>query len=94
MSVYVLRHSGAHKWCRRTKYDYGFVAEIGWTDLNTLRDCYAGMDIKARMKQDTCFYCKPPMNPELMPNKTFCSANHAFIYFSNGLKSKVQKNES
>lgn len=92
MGAYVLRHTGAHRWCRRTKYDYGFVAELGWTDLNTLRDCYAGMDIRARMKQNECFYCNPPMNPDMMINKTFCSATHAFIYYSNGQKPKVKSN--
>lgn len=38
-----LRHTGAHLWLMRTDYDYGLVAELGWDDINTLRDCYGGL---------------------------------------------------
>lgn len=38
-----LRHTGAHLWLNRTGYDYGLVAEMGWEDLNTLRQCYGGL---------------------------------------------------
>lgn len=38
-----LRHTGAHLWLMRTNYDYGLVAELGWEDINTLRDCYGGL---------------------------------------------------
>ncbi len=90
--IYVLRHTGAHQWCRWTNYDYGFVADLGWKDMNTLKEVYAGQTIKQRLKQDTCFYCQPPMNPDAMESKVFCKAQHAFIYYSNGGKSKVSQN--
>jgi len=38
-----LRHTGAHLWLMRTKYDYGLVSEMGWEDINTLRQVYGGM---------------------------------------------------
>ena len=38
-----LRHTGAHLWLMRTNYDYGLVAELGWEDINTLRQVYGGM---------------------------------------------------
>jgi len=38
-----LRHTGAHLWLMRTDYDYGLVAQLGWEDINTLRDCYGGL---------------------------------------------------
>lgn len=38
-----LRHTGAHIWLMRTNYDYGVVAELGWENIDTLRDCYGGM---------------------------------------------------
>jgi len=38
-----LRHTGAHLWLMRTDYDYGLVAELGWEDINTLRDFYGGL---------------------------------------------------
>jgi hypothetical protein len=38
-----LRHSGAHLWLMRTQYDYGLVAELGWEDINTLRQVYGGL---------------------------------------------------
>jgi len=89
MGAYVLRHTGAHIWCRRSKYDYGFVADLGWTDMNTLRQCYAGKDIKHGLQSSTCMYCNPPQNVSVMKNQLFCSYPHAFIYYSNGCKSKV-----
>ena len=38
-----LRHTGAHLWLMRTDYDYGLVAELGWDNIDTLRDCYGGL---------------------------------------------------
>ena len=38
-----LRHTGAHLWLMRSNYDYGLVSELGWDDINTLRDCYGGL---------------------------------------------------
>jgi hypothetical protein len=86
--AYVLRHTGAHRWCRRTKYDYGFVSELGWGDMNTLKKCYAGMDLRSLLRASMCMYCKPPQNPSQVQSHLFCSATHAFIYYSNGGKSK------
>ncbi len=40
---HVLRHAGAHLWLMRSNYDYGLVAEMGWEDINTLRQVYGGM---------------------------------------------------
>ena len=40
-----LRHTGAHLWLMRTSYDYGLVSELGWEDINTLRDCYGGLPL-------------------------------------------------
>jgi len=42
-SLHFLRHTGAHLWLMRSYYDYGLVAELGWDDINTLRDCYGGL---------------------------------------------------
>jgi len=92
--AYVLRHTGAHVWCRRTKYDYGFVSELGWGDMNTLKQCYAGMDLMNMLRGSMCMYCNPPRNPEKVHNHSFCSATHAFIYYSNGMKSKKQQSLS
>ncbi len=88
--AYVLRHTGAHTWCRRSKYDYGFVSELGWGDMNTLKQCYAGMDLRSMLRASMCMYCKPPRNPDLIKSHLFCSATHAFIYYSNGCKPKSQ----
>jgi len=41
--IHFLRHTGAHLWLMRTNYDYGLVAELGWEDINTLRQVYGGM---------------------------------------------------
>jgi len=38
-----LRHTGAHLWLMRTNYDYGLVSELGWEDINTLRQVYGGL---------------------------------------------------
>ena len=92
--AYVLRHSGAHTWCRRTKYDYGFVSELGWGDMNTLKQCYAGMNLKQMLKASMCMYCKAPQNPDKLNSHMFCSATHAFIYYSNGCKPKSGGNQN
>lgn len=42
--MYALRHCGAHLWLRRTKYNYGAVAAMGWEDIATLRTWYGDMD--------------------------------------------------
>ncbi len=41
---YALRHCGAHLWLRRTKYNYGAIAGMGWEDIATLRTWYGDMD--------------------------------------------------
>jgi len=46
-----LRHTGAHIWLMRTNYDYGVVAELGWEDIDTLRDCYGGMPAEILMSK-------------------------------------------
>ncbi|AIF85415.1 hypothetical protein NTE_03387 [Candidatus Nitrososphaera evergladensis SR1] len=42
---YTLRHCGAHLWLRRTGYNYGAVAAMGWEDLSTLRTWYGAFDM-------------------------------------------------
>lgn len=41
---YALRHCGAHLWLRRTGYNYGAVAKMGWEDISTLRTWYGDFD--------------------------------------------------
>jgi len=42
--IHSLRHIGAQLWLRRTKRDYGFVAEVGgWKTIDVLKDCYGGL---------------------------------------------------
>lgn len=41
---YALRHAGAHLWLRRTGYDYGAVARMGWNDIATLMLWYGKYD--------------------------------------------------
>ena len=39
-----LRHVGAQYWLRKSRFDYGFVAELGgWTTLQELQKSYGGM---------------------------------------------------
>ncbi|MBI4231819.1 hypothetical protein HY605_01190 [Candidatus Peregrinibacteria bacterium] len=43
--LYSLRHSGAHLWLRRRYnqtgvWDFGYVASMGWDDMETLKRCY------------------------------------------------------
>lgn len=42
--LYTMRHFGAHLWLKRTGYNYGAVAEMGWEDLQTLRKWYGAFD--------------------------------------------------
>ena len=37
------KHLVAHLWLLRTNYDYGLVSELGWEDINTLRQVYGGL---------------------------------------------------
>jgi len=39
--LHCLRHVGAHRLLKKTKYNYGIVAKLGgWKDEKTLKDCY------------------------------------------------------
>jgi len=53
--VHSLRHIGAQLWLRRTKRDYGFVAEVGgWKTIDVLKDCYGGLtpeDMLEKLKE-------------------------------------------
>ncbi|GIU71682.1 MAG: hypothetical protein KatS3mg003_1161 [Candidatus Nitrosocaldaceae archaeon] len=40
---YAFRHIGVQHWLQATNYDYDFVAEMGWEDINTLRQWYGKM---------------------------------------------------
>ena len=41
---HALRHVGAQYWLRKSRFDYGFVAELGgWTTLQELQKSYGGM---------------------------------------------------
>ena len=37
---YALRHVGVQHWLELTKYNFDLVAEMGWEDMNTLRQWY------------------------------------------------------
>jgi hypothetical protein len=39
-SNYAMRHVGSQHWLDITDYDYAFIAEMGWEDINTLRIWY------------------------------------------------------
>ena len=41
---HALRHVGAQYWLRKSRFDYGFVAELGgWTTIQELQKSYGGM---------------------------------------------------
>ncbi len=42
--LYTLRHCGAHLWLRRTGYNYGLVAAMGWENVQILKKWYGGFD--------------------------------------------------
>lgn len=42
--LYTLRHFGAHLWLRRTGYNYGIVAAMGWENTQILQKWYGGFD--------------------------------------------------
>lgn len=42
-TLYVLRHCGVHLWLERTGYNYDWIAEMGWEDVQTLHKYYGGM---------------------------------------------------
>jgi len=48
---YALRHSGAHLWLRRTHYNYGVVASMGWESIDTLRQWYGEMPFEFLMSE-------------------------------------------
>lgn len=48
---YALRHFGVQRWLDMTDYDYGFVSEMGWEDINTLRLWYGRRTAQALQKK-------------------------------------------
>jgi hypothetical protein len=82
-SAYVLRHSGAHMWMRRSNYNGVLVANKGWETVDILTKAYAGMPDDYELEAGTCYYCDPPQNRDT-ENYVFCSPRHSLIYLQNG----------
>lgn len=79
--AHTLRHSGAHMWMRRTGFNAGLVATMGWDSPSTLTKFYAGLTPSTLMMQGVCFHCRPP--PTLTGDMIFCSPTHALAYMWN-----------
>lgn len=77
--LYALRHSSAVMWMRRTGFNAGLVATMGWEDPETLTKYYANMSVRNLMQQGTCFYCNPPAIRS--GNEIFCSPTHCIAYY-------------
>jgi hypothetical protein len=55
-SNYAMRHVGVQHWLDLTDYDYGFVAEMGWEDMATLRIWYGRRIRKSFEKKVARFF--------------------------------------
>jgi len=78
--TYVIRHSSAHMWMRRTGFNASLVSTMGWEEASTLTTHYANIGTANLMQQGTCFFCRPPI--DMTGDAIFCSPTHALAYLT------------